>query len=395
MMGEAFSGFEITDAYGFSQHLEKIRDLRRFVASERAAWSWVKKSDHAQIDLSESYLRNYDHIDEWINEFERGHISIESLRNNILNLYQSDHPNIVPSGGKYGQILFSIAQKFGESKAEIVLALLTRRLALDLQQITHFQLWQMIAEPSLIGPSAWSEVERARLRQVRLDLVDELAKFQNRQDEHLQEVSDLAEKQRSKYRSNAWRAIKELIKRTRIIEDRIDSAIDNINSVALTYDEKMNLMAPVKYWRGKSRSHRKGESFWGIFLIVYILIASVVSYFSFKELWSTVGEGQLSGKHFLLVAAIGSGLTLLFWVARTIMRIFLGERHLRTDADERRVMTQAYLALIRSGGATESERMIILTALFRSASDGIIADDSSGDVSIPAMVARILEQKAK
>jgi hypothetical protein len=56
-------------------------------------------------------------------------------------------------------------------------------------------------------------------------------------------------------------------------------------------------------------------------------------------------------------------------------------------------MTQAYLALIKEAAASDQERVVILSALFRGASDGIVKDDGAGDISLPAMIARLLDAK--
>lgn len=51
-------------------------------------------------------------------------------------------------------------------------------------------------------------------------------------------------------------------------------------------------------------------------------------------------------------------------------------------------MTTTYLALIRSGAATEAERPIILEALFRQSADGIVKDDGPGDLNLGAILSR-------
>ncbi|HBZ36947.1 MAG TPA: hypothetical protein DEO59_00225 [Balneola sp.] len=55
----------------------------------------------------------------------------------------------------------------------------------------------------------------------------------------------------------------------------------------------------------------------------------------------------------------------------------LSNIHLRTDADERRVMILTYLSLLRRENAiTEEDRKVILQTLFRPSATGIIKDDN-------------------
>jgi hypothetical protein len=160
------------------------------------------------------------------------------------------------------------------------------------------------------------------------------------------------------------------------------------------YQEQMRLQAPVEYWSAKSTAHSESALRWGTAIVGYVLFALIAAAAGFHFAWNAVGDkAELTGRHFLLVAVIGAALTLLFWGARLLVRIFLGERHLYTDAEERRVMTQAYLALIKEAAASDQERVVILSALFRGASDGIVKDDGAGDISLPAMIARLLDAK--
>ena len=52
----------------------------------------------------------------------------------------------------------------------------------------------------------------------------------------------------------------------------------------------------------------------------------------------------------------------------------------RSAFDEREVMTSTYLALTKGSAATDdTDRQMILTALFRKSSDGTVKDDSGFD----------------
>ncbi len=64
------------------------------------------------------------------------------------------------------------------------------------------------------------------------------------------------------------------------------------------------------------------------------------------------------------------------WGVRLVVRMFLSHIHLATDAAERVVMVKTYLSLIEGDRVKSVEdRQLILQALFRPASDGIVKDE--------------------
>jgi hypothetical protein len=98
---------------------------------------------------------------------------------------------------------------------------------------------------------------------------------------------------------------------------------------------------------------------------------------------------------YLKFAAIGAiTATIALWAGRVLLRIFLSERHLATDAEERVTMVKTYLALTNEGKIAEADRALVLAPLFRSAADGIVKDDSAPDTSLVAILARGLDRHA-
>lgn len=80
-------------------------------------------------------------------------------------------------------------------------------------------------------------------------------------------------------------------------------------------------------------------------------------------------------------------ITLGLWLIRTFARMFLSNWHLAADASERVVMVQTYLALLQEGsGLDTSDRELIITALFRKASTGIVRDDANPPMLVSQLV---------
>ena len=79
------------------------------------------------------------------------------------------------------------------------------------------------------------------------------------------------------------------------------------------------------------------------------------------------------------------------WGVRLFVRMFLSHLHLSTDAAERVVMVRTYLSLLEGDRLTSKEdRQLILQALFRPASDGIVKDEG-----LPLSMAEFVTRQGK
>ncbi len=88
-------------------------------------------------------------------------------------------------------------------------------------------------------------------------------------------------------------------------------------------------------------------------------------------------------------------MSLVLWVIRLQYRIYLSERHLSLDAEEKRAFSEAYLAMTEGKTAGADNEAIVFAALFRPTQDGIIKDDdSSVDLSAAALLAKQLSRSS-
>ena len=66
------------------------------------------------------------------------------------------------------------------------------------------------------------------------------------------------------------------------------------------------------------------------------------------------------------------------WLERILVRLFVSNIHLATDAEERVTMLQTYLSIIREGSEFAPEdKKLILERLFHPAADGLVKDDGA------------------
>lgn len=167
-------------------------------------------------------------------------------------------------------------------------------------------------------------------------------------------------------------------------------SVSDIRAVEAAYREFMHLQAPAQYWAVKSATHRRAEKDAMHRLQLFFVGALALTAGAFSGVgWFLISSAEIATAVYVVVSAgLATYTGLVFWAGRLLTRLYLSEHHLRKDADERRVMTTTYLALTQERAAEETDRQIILAALFRSSSDGIVKDDGGIDPSLAAALAR-------
>lgn len=170
---------------------------------------------------------------------------------------------------------------------------------------------------------------------------------------------------------------------------------DSISAVEAAYREKIALQAPVEYWRKKAGDHINTKAGRLTHLKIFFPIALTV----IPLLFVGAAGGLLAADHFLsktsntVLVIAGAGLAtitgLVLWIGRLLTKLYLSEHHLAHDAEERAVMTMTYLALTQERAADEKDRALVLAALFRNTSDGIVKDDAAPELSLAGLIAKI------
>jgi len=175
-------------------------------------------------------------------------------------------------------------------------------------------------------------------------------------------------------------------------------AVKSFKGVEAAYTEQMHLQAAVNYWAKKAKDHRTAEQGVRAWLIWYTIGAVLALIGLLITLTSLAGpaiaEGQIA--QYVKYAAIGVLVTTVaIWVGRVLLRFMISERHLAIDAEERVTMVLTYLALTKESTLEGADRPLVLSALFRAGSDGIVKDDGSPETMLTALAGRMLDRVAK
>lgn len=150
----------------------------------------------------------------------------------------------------------------------------------------------------------------------------------------------------------------------------------NLKAIEKAYDQKLALWKPVEYWEARGRSHHaKSKNFAiasGAIGVVILLALGWLAYEIFLNVPPNEKPQAWQVGVFSVAAFFG------IWLERILVRLFVSNIHLATDAEERVTMLQTYLSIIREGSEFAPEdKKLILERLFHPAADGLVKDDGA------------------
>lgn len=163
----------------------------------------------------------------------------------------------------------------------------------------------------------------------------------------------------------------------------------DVDNIRKTFKEDLALAAPVSYWERKQDTHRKWSRNWGGASFIGIAAAAGGLGLQIHDLLKNTPANTAPETWRLAVLALVAVFTV--WGVRLIVRLFLSHQHLYTDAQERITMVQTYLSLMEGEHlASRNDRQLILQALFRPASDGLVKDEG-----VPFSLAEVITRQGK
>ncbi|MDM0032379.1 DUF6161 domain-containing protein [Variovorax sp. J22P271] len=148
---------------------------------------------------------------------------------------------------------------------------------------------------------------------------------------------------------------------------------EGMEAVRAAYQEGMTLRAPVDYWQKKAELHNDGSK--TFMKWTFGSMAAVGAFIALGTWWamSNMKDDKPDAWRFAVVVLLD---VIGIWAVRLVVRMFLSNTHLATDAEERVTMVKTYLSLIEAGKMpTDDDRKLVLTPLFRPATDGLVKDE--------------------
>ena len=186
-------------------------------------------------------------------------------------------------------------------------------------------------------------------------------------------------------------------------EKKVLKIKEEAENAKTAFNEEHKLQASRQYWASKKSNH-----FWKaiISFILFLIIISSISYLYFQKIEKDKVylinkapmqmyidknvtnlikhpefkryEEKLEKHQIIRYIQYVFLLSLIIWLLRIILKVTFSNLHLQEEAHEKETMILTYLALINEGaGLKEDDRKLILEAIFRPSTNGLIKDESN------------------
>lgn len=384
-----------------------------WVNREEKQWEWLTAlpGGGAHANLPTLIRQIFDQMQTASQRAERSELTADQLRGLLDANYRSDPPRVFHSAGRVGSAVLAIRAEQGDYNAGLAYGFVNKAVNLDIVSPEHFRLLSLVSQPQQISRDARAAAAGESYRAI-LNAAENLIEKQNAFSESAENEwrSKVQEAERAGTTS-LLRALKLYAKARRRDRQRANQAVSSIQATEAAFAEKMRLKASVDYWQEKKANHQLEETTTRKILLWFIAIGGSFALVVFGivvvfmlEMAGADATRFIDGRAadapplpatpFLIVAAgLGAFLTAVFWAARILVRNYLTERALKLDAEERKVMTMTYLALIEEGAVAEEDRLVILNALFRPTPDPLGHDDGPQEIALPAIMAKLIDQR--
>ncbi|WP_411819996.1 DUF6161 domain-containing protein [Hyphococcus formosus] len=202
---------------------------------------------------------------------------------------------------------------------------------------------------------------------------------------NLEKMHDKLERRYKATRKIGERAYREFNNKQNAL---IQEGLDSLEATKRAYSEHMELRASVEYWTTKEVAHIDKASELRVFLVVFFIASIAIILWFSKDVYALLGETieDFSPQTIFIGSISLLCVSITLWAGRVMVRMYLSEQHLAIDAKQRATMVRTYLALINESAADKAERNIILKALFRPTTDGIVKDDSAPVISFEGLL---------
>lgn len=156
--------------------------------------------------------------------------------------------------------------------------------------------------------------------------------------------------------------------------------LERIKNLEETYETKLKLEKPARYWEHKStKYYNQGNSARNILILIIILsilFLSTILLSSPEWIFTNIFKGnEIKIIRWSLIFIVL--ISILAYTIKAISKYMFSSYHLARDAEERHTLTFFYLSLIRDTDVKDEERHMILQSLFSRTDTGLLKEDSS------------------
>ncbi len=367
--------------HGSSKSFRTAQKIQKFFEKEQEAWAWLDGGD-----LPPSRGREVQTLRSQVTR------AIESLAGSLSSIIETNGPEydyasilnnyttnkIICSDSPEGQHVLKIANK---NKARAIVVLWGFILDVE-QDFNHGRVNR--DTPIHIQALTEKTIFHANVKAYGNAFEESMAK----------RMDELAEYERGIQRdkNKLLKAIKAQSTRAENTDEKIQSDFtqlkenitEQFKKIEEYYGKKVELSAPVSYWKTVSSVSKGKAKLWGgVFVAAaaafVVALVCTVRYFvgNYGDKMLDSGEVIHVEPPLYILGFAGVGILFAIWLLRILLKIHLSHSHLASDAAARRTMVQTFLALSsRNEKTTDAAMQAMLENIFRPTNDGFIKDDS-------------------
>lgn len=381
--------FELADVSGFKQEFRSLKSLLRFIKKEYEIWVGIHRElSDKNLNSNGNYLNFYRNFEPAIQVIEsvlsdkqthdyQVQPTIEHVSQYLVNMKSS----WLYSGHALTHQYLEILRNFESTTAAAFLDYILNKHTNNVSHQQHFQgyllAYEFLNQNSEIIKRR--ESEKRSLNQIRRNFVET-------QDNLIQEVEEFKiryeeweyNKKRhvdQLYRVQKYLGERRLKKQVQDFDLQLQNWKDQILDLESTYNEKLKLQGPAKYWKDAAKRYEKHRMNWARAIVLFVILG-VVIFYSLLSQWFS-GEKlplQLSS---LQGAILFASLAAMFtYLMKVLSKMAFSSFHLMIDAQEREQLTYLYLALTHESEIDKTSRDIVLQSLFSRSETGLLAKET-------------------
>ena len=206
------------------------------------------------------------------------------------------------------------------------------------------------------------------------ELTEHLKNSNDKYDEYVTQIDDLKIEKETKF--------EEWFENTKNEEWQkwYDEKIEKLLKLEETYETKLKLEKPAKYWQKKSTLYfdqgEKAKSILIWIVVITSIFLSLILTISPDWIFIHVFDGNSTAiiRWSLVFITL---LTLIAFAIKAMTKYMFSSYHLARDAEERHTLTFFYLALLKDTEVKDDDRKLILQSLFSRVETGLLKEDSS------------------
>ena len=199
-------------------------------------------------------------------------------------------------------------------------------------------------------------------------------------EEHFKQTADLIDKNDEKIRELFIEHSREVDEFKHNLEQWQNNKETSIKILEDTYEKKLQLEAPERLWKERSKNYKVKTRWWmgglGVFIVGLIFSAGNLLISIHDYLKGTEKDIPFISRSFIYVALI----SFLIYLIRIIIKIIISSQHMAMEYEQKEALTRFYQALVYNGkDVDKEERLIIFHALFSKTETGLVKTDNSGE----------------